>query len=153
MNKKNQKGYAILFTVVLVSVISLIAVGLSNTIYKQMLISSTAKDSQIAFFQSDMAVECAMYAETNNKLDDGEVFDCGIDKNDAPYLLSVTKTGDIFTLLPPQQVQNSSDPCFRITIEQTNNGNGIDTEVLASGYNTCNQSGLRAVERTIQIIY
>jgi hypothetical protein len=153
MNKKNQKGYAILFTVVLVSIISLIAVGLSNTIYKQLLISSGAKDSQLAFFQSDMATECALYMDFNLKLNNGTTFPCGIDKNNNSYTLSVNKTGNIFSLLPSEVIASSSDPCFSAYIEQSDIIGGIATRILANGYNICNKTGLRAVERTIETNY
>ena len=36
----DQHGYALLFTVILVSIISLISIGLSNTTYKQLMLAS-----------------------------------------------------------------------------------------------------------------
>src|SRR5574343_1489902 len=92
LNKNNQSGYAILFTVVIVSVISIIAIGLSNTAYKSMILSSVAKDSQTAFYQSDTATECALYADTNPDVLSGNNFKCGLDENDQTITLDITSS-------------------------------------------------------------
>ncbi|MDD3662859.1 MAG: hypothetical protein PHT84_03265 [Candidatus Pacebacteria bacterium] len=153
MKKKKQKGYSILFTVVLVSIISLIGIGLSNTTYKQLLISSGAKDSQSAFFQSDMATECALYADvgTDGAILSGFSFNCGIDEDGNPYNLQITKNSDDYNL--KANGVPISDPCFEINIQKTLTATSEDTDIFASGYNVCNKSGSRTVERTIEVNY
>ncbi len=64
--KRNNSGYAILFTVVIVGIISMITIGLSNAVYKQIMLSSVAKDSITAFYQADIASDCALYADKNS---------------------------------------------------------------------------------------
>ena len=58
---KQQSGFAMLFTILIVGLILSIAVGISNLTLRQTLLSSLAKDSGIAFYQADAAVECGMY--------------------------------------------------------------------------------------------
>lgn len=152
--KKNQKGYAILFTVVVVSAISVITVGLSNIAYKQLVLSSLAKDSQIAFYQADTAGDCALYADrvvsvvTPDILNNPGTWTC------SDYVLDVTPASDGsggYDLLP--QDPNSSSPCFRINVikDITSAPPLIKTKILAKGYNICNVSNLRTVEREIEI--
>jgi len=156
MKRKNQKGYAILFTVVIVSAISVITAGLTNAVYKQLVLSSLAKDSQSAFYQADTAGDCALYAdrvkgaeESPNLITDGGPFSCG------GLELTVVSTGLNYTISPSPTVQDSSDPCFMIDVTKdaiTIPGT-ITTTIKAKGYNFCDKSNLRTVEREIQIDY
>jgi len=54
-------GFAMLFTVLVVSIMLAIGLGISDITYKQTLLSSLANDSQLAFYQADSGVECGMY--------------------------------------------------------------------------------------------
>lgn len=170
---KNQKGYAILFTVVIVSAISVITAGLSNAAYKQLILSSLAKDSQTAFYEADTASDCALYADqveyngfllgdpiTNPSIfyDLNNTWNCGGTD------LTITATGgDLkngYILNPPLNVQNSNDPCFRIQVDKETvtdpddpTGTIVNTTVSAKGYNICNTNNSKTVEREIQIKY
>jgi len=161
LKNKNQKGYAILFTIIIVSAISVITAGLSNTAYKQLILSSLAKDSQTAFYQSDTATDCALYADRVEALNPtipesvitmGGGWICG-NAN-----LTVTPgVGGSYTILPNDE--DSPDPCFRINVIKEvigQDGEGIDiikTTIQARGYNICNVTNLRTVEREIEISY
>lgn len=112
---KKQKGYAILFTVVIVSAISVITAGLSNAAYKQLVLSSLAKDSQLAFYQADTAGDCALYADRVNPFNiitTGGPWSCGNSS-----LVVTPTTGGGYTIYPTDQ--NSTNPCFRIDVTKT----------------------------------
>lgn len=157
--KKNQKGYAILFTVVIISAISAIAAGLSNTAYKQLILSSLAKDSQTAFYQSDTATDCALYADIiyssmyPNIFKSAGFLDCGGFKLD----IVPNVDGVSYELAPPSTVINSTDPCFRISVMKTLISSvpidAYGTDIRAKGYNMCDISNPRVVEREIKINY
>ena len=155
MTTNNKNGYAIMFTVILVSIISLIGIGLSNTTYKQLLLSSGAKDSQTAFYMSDMATECALYVDNVLKVvNEGVItypaqFNCGIDNNGDNYELGYNFVNPVYTfeLLNP----SSDEPCFNFQIEKLDDG--ARTTITASGYNICDTSNSRTVERTIEVTY
>lgn len=159
LKTQRQKGYAILFAVILVSIISLISFGLSNTIYKQVMLSSGARDSQLAFYESDMAMDCALYIDNQtNDLTNGQAsFTCGIDKNEKPYTLNIgtatIQNQTVYNLKPDTLIANSIDPCFRINITKDNSANKTATIILANGYNICNENNNRTVERTIEVKY
>ena len=171
---KNQKGYAILFTVVIVSAISVITAGLSNAAYKQLILSSLAKDSQTAFYEADTASDCALYVDqveynrfllkdptTNPSIfyNLGDSWNCG-DVN-----LEITdpddNLGNGYSLNPPSDVQNSNEPCFRIQVDKETETDPddpggdpiINTTISAKGYNICNKNNSKTVEREIQIKY
>lgn len=59
--KNTQKGFVILFTVLVSSIILAIALGITNIALKEVLLAGSAKDAQYAFFSADTGAECALY--------------------------------------------------------------------------------------------
>lgn len=161
---KNQKGYAILFSIVLISALSIITAGLSNSAYKQLILSSLAKDSQTAFYQADTASDCAFYADLvkSNQADPeffktaGNIWSCGgYDLRVEP--VEGDPNGD-YSLLEPEELTLARTPCFNIIVNKETSvdpdGNTIVvTQMKARGYNICNKSNSRTVEREIEINY
>lgn len=151
---KDQKGYAILFTIVVVSAVSVITAGLTNATYKQLVLSSLAKDSQEAFYQSDSASDCALYADRVSALKDAlfitttHPWSCG----NLSLTITQTTTGG-YTIYP--QNLTSKDPCFRIDVlkDATTKPGFTLTTIKAKGYNICKTDNLRTVEREIEIKY
>lgn len=147
------KGYAILFSVVIVGIISLISFGLSDTAFKQVILSSLVKDSQTAFYKADTASECALYSYFNkggSEYLDGVTsvpplsFDCGTDKDGNSYTLNV-ETGILpfYTL----SFDNGNNSCFKISIGKSSN----TINIISDGYNICDSNSQRSVEREIKI--
>ena len=62
LNKEN--GVAMLFSILLTSVLLLIAIGITQISYKELLFSSEARDSNKAFTSADTGIECAMYMDS-----------------------------------------------------------------------------------------
>lgn len=159
-NKKNNKqdGYAILFTIVMVSVISIIAFGMSNTSYKQLILSSVARDSQVAFYEADTASECAIYADAVLGINPLTYtsWNCGVDLDGSNRIYSVQPLsggGEAdYTLVSTNPLESSSDPCQNIIVTKT----GVDpiiTNIKARGYNICNKNNKRTLERAIEVSY
>lgn len=154
---KKEEGYAILFTVVVVSAISVITAGLSNAVYKQLVLSSLAKDSQTAFYQSDTATDCALYADRIVREQDptfgtvDSAWSCGGDNDN---LLVSPLAGGGYSIYPIASVDGSTNPCFRIDVTKNNtNPSVLVTNISAKGYNICNKTNIRTVEREIKITY
>ncbi len=147
----NQNGYAILFSVIMISVISTITIGLLNSTYKQLILSSLARDSQTAFYESDIATECALYSDIvknrgEDPFIDGESWSCG------NFLLDVNLSSDGYVLNTTDP--ESTDPCFNIIVTKTDNGDGtLSTKTRSKGYNICDRSNKRTVEREIEMNY
>lgn len=150
--KKDNKGYAILFTVVVVGIISAITIGLTNAAYKQMMLSSVARDSTSAFYQADIATECAMYADNMDilsNIDSVSVpFTCGGTTMDYNHIVD----SPLYQLTPHNQ-SSVTGRCFLADVTKTEVGDLLKTKVEAYGYNICNKDNLRTVERKIEVNY
>ncbi len=69
MTKPNkQKGFALLMAVIVTSTLLLISFSLSDISFKELILSSAGRDSQIAFYAADSGVECAMFWDVRNPL-------------------------------------------------------------------------------------
>lgn len=59
--KNTQRGIALLFVILLTSVLLLVAIGISNVSYRELTFSIEAQDSDRAFFAADTGIECGLY--------------------------------------------------------------------------------------------
>lgn len=152
---KKEGGYAILFAVVVVGIISLITIGLSNAAYKQMVLSSVARDSTTAFYQADIAAECALYADNEYNMITGVNATCAgnpgipLAFNPPNPVSGVTN----YDLILPSGSDDSNKKCFRINVTKTESTTAISTKVQAFGYNICKKANSRTVERAIEVNY
>ncbi len=90
----NQKGVALLLTVVIMSVVMLIAVLISNIVITQLKLTGDINDSTAAIYAADAGVECQLYnirrgASLKCYTDGGQI----IMSNGAA--ISTTKTGTL----------------------------------------------------------
>ena len=151
------RGFAMLFTVLIVSLILTIAIGISNITFKQLLLSNLANDSQIAFYEADSAAECALYYDAHlNLFPSGTVpgaqsMVCG----GKTYILDdlVSSTNDLI-FIDSGSLPNR--PCGAIELDKTASSlspyPGVTGIIHGYGYNRCAQS-TRQVERAIEIRY
>ena len=164
--KKNKieknKGYAILFAVVIVSIISLLVAGLSNTTFKELILTSVARDSSTAFFQSDTATECALYAENglipSMTPSDPNSWTCGVDSSGQDITFNVgpdtnPNTNSGYQATPVSF--NNNLPCFEFQVHKPtiNKAGDPGTDIFAKGYNICNKTSPKTVEREIEVTY
>lgn len=56
-----QRGFALFIAVILSSVAAVVTLALTSLAYKSLILSSTARESQYAFYAADTALECALY--------------------------------------------------------------------------------------------
>jgi len=145
-NKYKDKGYAILFAIIIISAISAITAGLVTIAYKQLVLSSLASDSQIAFYQADKGTECALYLDrVLNYLDS---FETNFDWTCGEVPLYINPYDSIY-IIKPKSI-SISKPCFNVTIDKSLEST---TKITSEGYNLCPPNNIRALERTIEIIY
>ena len=151
--KYDQTGFAMLFTVLLVSLILTIALSISNITLKQTLLSSLAKDSQVAFYQADAGVECGMYQDAELKnyprgstvKDVPNQFYCG----DNLMAMDMKNSYDDYYVFY-EDVVDSGQPCYSIVIDKVFDPSL--SKVQARGYNRCSISP-RQVERALELTY
>lgn len=61
------RGVAILFAVLLTSVVLVISLSIFNITYKQLLLSSLARESRFAFYAQDIALDCIRHYLLDNE--------------------------------------------------------------------------------------
>ena len=56
----SQKGFVALFAVLLATVVLSISIGIANISYKEVVLSSAAREANSAFFAADSGAECLL---------------------------------------------------------------------------------------------
>lgn len=162
--KEPSKGFAMLFTVLIISLILSIAVGISNLTLRQTILSSLAKDSGIAFYQADAAVECGMFQDTQDNFPLGTTSPTDPTADPATHAKPTFKCNNIDMVIDtdvsttdnityiPQSLPQPNDPCFSIVFDKRARVFGGKSVVRGLGYSMCTQ-GPRQVQRLLQVSY
>ncbi len=144
----HSRGFALLVSIILTSVLLSVGLALLDITYKQIQLASTAKQSEVAFYSADSALECALYWDQQY--------------NSFSYsspAASVTCSGVSLSLTTSQsggtRTSTFTTSCIanaqaQVTVYKQSAGG---TSIYANGYNTCNTSDLRRVERGIKATY
>jgi len=140
-----QKGFVILFAVLISAIILLIGAGVLSISVKETLLSSAARESQFAINAADSGVECALYRAF-------------VTPNNACFNSGVIMTNDGFNLLTPSE---SIDSCANVLIYPTLNQQTGFTEVkiISRGFNICDNLAQpvtddpRLLERVYRVKY
>ncbi len=140
-------GFALLYTVVIISLLLTIAISISDTSLKQGVLSGLAKDSQIAFYQADAGAECALYYDValaafpfGGGTPPPGTMTCG-----SASIPLTSSTGSYFIY----ETTTGSAPCFSVRIDKSN---PAQTKIESRGHNICGASP-RQVERAIKVRY
>ncbi len=62
-----QRGFALLVAIVLSTVALSITLALTSLAFKSLLLASSARESQYAFYAADSALECALYFDSHSQ--------------------------------------------------------------------------------------
>lgn len=130
---KKNKGFVLLFAVMLSSIILAITLGIANIALKEVKFSISAKDANDAFFAADAGEEQALY--NDNKATPN------------PYPSGATTN---FVL---SGLGSSGQGCANVVVDKTT----ATTTITSSGYNVGNPGCLPAnpnsVERQLKVSY
>ena len=139
--------------VVIMGILLFITFAVINITMKASLFASSGRDSQYAFYAADAGLECALYWDTK--------FDSFATSTPAPNTITcATQTSSVggggdanptstfnFDL---NQGANAVPYCAIVTVTKNTNGS---TYIKSRGYNTCDTSNPRRVERGIEVDY
>lgn len=156
MIKNQPRGFTLLIAVVLTSVLLSVGLALLDISLKQVTLSSTARQSQYAFYAADSAMECALYWDQQMNV---FVYDFpGSQGNTALNVkcggldvsnYSVSQSGGIRTT-------KYSVPCagggLNAWVEVHKNQSGV-TNIYTNGYNVCSETDPRRIERGLKVFY
>jgi len=131
------KGFVLLFTILVSSIILLVALGISGISYRETILTSEANGGAEAFFAADTGAECGLYLAFTNI-------------NDATCL-NVKKIVNEDNSISLTQTDNFNiDDKYCVIITQP-----TDNSIESRGYNVnCdNIDNPRAVQRAIKVTY
>jgi hypothetical protein len=176
--KKSTAGFTLFIAVVVMNLLILVAFAIIDISLKEVLLSSSGRDSQFAFYAADSGVECALYWDSK----DSTVFarpgeTAGIqhrtpvcnaasnwDTPTPPYLTNPTSdttyaTSTFKVIFYPDEgnYAGSFRYCAKVDVVKKNsptaeNPNNIHVSINSYGYNTCSDI-LRRIERAIKVEY
>ncbi len=171
--QRGERGVALLFTVLLTSMLLLVALGISNIMFKELIFSAEARDSDKAFFAADTGIECALFLDksgpdyatgvfidpsmavtTGGRSCRGRAYEAGTASMSGP-----TGTTQMFQFIIPVGNQ-----CAQVIAEKDFVSGGVHyTRFQSIGYNvpapttgtTCltGASNVRVVSRAIEVKY
>lgn len=139
------KGFLLILSLVIISIILSIGLGVFFIIIREFQLASYGRDSQIAFHAADSGIECAMYWDIKQN-----AFDLDVDEgsniitcNEQNFSVGGAPDGiDEFDL----NLGNNS--CVHIEVDKI-----VNTIIEARGYMPCDAGSTRKVERGIRMTY
>ena len=159
-NKNRDRGVALLFVILLTSVLLLVAIGISNISYRETTFSLEAQDSDLAFFAADTGIECGLYLD-NRGVFSGTGLGDHTCAGAAPLIIDTAPTFQFVLPLGPKQ-------CALVNVNKAYDGDGTGadnyTYIQSVGYNVkandtdhtvcvSGTPGLRTVTRGLSLQY
>ena len=145
-------GFALLFSVILSSILLAISIGVANIALKQVNFSTSAKDTNDAFFAADTGIECALRHDRSDATENAFVGTASMNCAGSAITLSGASPSWSFVVYG----LGSSGQSF-VTVSVVKNLGAGTTTIVSKGYNignaSCNSSNANRVEREIQTTY
>lgn len=169
IQKLNNKGYTLLFAVLVSSIVLSIGISILTISKKEYLLASSARESTSAFYAADSGLECAEYF--NYGISNGDQFSTSTKENVGNSKVicngsypEVSLNGDTFSF--EYGMGNNSKACAKVTVRKYRGplSSASPTEVpkttiISKGYNigwngtTCDEASSRRVERALNLTY
>ncbi len=154
-----KKGFVILFAVLLSSIVLLITLGIASIASNELILSSSAREAQYAFFAADTGAECALYWDKQGLFADPNTpakVTSGVCDGITVTPLPVFGSG--FSYVLNDLDLNSVKQCAMVTIDKDSPPNSVPsgTKIESKGYNVpCQAIGTssRAIERVVRLTY
>jgi Tfp pilus assembly protein PilX len=152
------RGFTLLIALILTSVVLAVGVALIDIAVKQLALASSAKNSRVAFYNADAALECALYYDQQeHAFYYGETqnipISCnGVALSSFPALSDYTETqnGSARTTTYAVPCADGSGITANVTIIKQPSGT---SDIYANGYNTCSASSATRIERGLKVHY
>ncbi len=157
--KKNNKGFVILFAVTISAVLLAIALGVSNIAFKEVKFSTSARDTNDAFFAADTGIECALFYDKPPSYFPitGPATSITCASNTVIPTFSGTPNVDVLYSFFITGLGNTNASCVKVSVSKIKSGSNILTTAIAKGYNigdaSCNSTNLDRIEREIKTTY
>lgn len=152
-NLQPKKGFAMLFSVLISSLLVAIGLSIFSLTLKELTISTSARESQVAFYAANSGMDCAIYWNFQDKFVESggavspEVI-CGASSSVTDDGLAGGSTGFKFYITNNMDgTANINGPCVDVVVTKSTELDGsLKTVIESRGKNICGPSG-RKVER------
>ena len=174
-NTKNNRGYTLLFAVLVSSTVLSIGISILTISKKEFLLSSSARESTTAFYTADSGIECALYQDDtlgvfSKTAQPSSILPISCMGNSSiPVNVNISGYTSTYNFDVKMQ-DNGSSACSSVTVavnthwkvdSQVPGGFDAQTVVTSKGYNlgwnstskTCSDASPRRVERAIVYTY
>lgn len=148
---RNNKGFTAAIAAVIGSVVLAIGLALLSITLKEILLSSTIRNSTRAFFSADSGVECALYLDGRRRFATSTASDISTD----PIYCMGTNIIDVWSVEATGSSAETTfsidnqDVCATVVVSKDSS----DTVIESRGYNTCDIGNARRVERGLRAQY
>jgi len=164
-----QKGFTIFVAIMVTGTLTLIAMGIIALVVRQSTIATSARASQAAFYAADTGAECAIYWDAVGQAGvsafattSSITIQCNHDSAANPNNSAQRNLSNQFII-----GHNTSNPgyavstfgpihfypnqyCAQVTVYKYDNNT---TQIESKGYNTCDTTDPRRVERAVKVNY
>ncbi len=147
-------GFTLLIAVLISSVLLALGYAIYNIVAKNVVLSSSGRESQFAFYAADTGIECVLHWDAKHDAFSSSSpltqISCGSASSTLtrvldPVLQTYTTT---FSFSVDGPITN---PCVDATVVKQENPTRTTVESL--GYNTCVTTNPRRIERAIRVNY
>jgi Tfp pilus assembly protein PilE len=144
-NAPQHRGFTLLISVILSSVILSVGLALADVAYKQVVLASTARQSQYAFYAADSALECALYWDQKQ-----DEFDYTSEPSSGTITCENSSINFTTSTSGSSRTTTFSIPCAsggsqsNVVVYKQATG---ATSIYANGFNDCNASDPQRIER------
>jgi len=160
MIHSSQRGFTLLIAIILSTVALVMGLALADAAYKQVVLSSSAKQSQVAFYAADSALECALYYDQQFvAFAPGGSYPQGNIRCESRQVTNFVQS----SYSGGSRLTTFTVPCAgggvsaSVSIYKQGSGtcgsNGATSCLYATGYNTCNASDPNRFERGLKVLY
>lgn len=156
------RGFTLLLAVLISGILLALGFALYNIASKELILSSTGRDSQFAFYAADAGVECALYWDlkrnafgTTAPLTTAVTCGAGtVPPGDGTAVITRTHDGvantDTYSFSYSLGA-NAVDPCATVVL--TRQYDPTRTTIRSDGFNTCVTTDPRRLQRSIRTTY
>jgi hypothetical protein len=143
-----KKGFTLFIAMIVMATLLLVSSTIAALAVRGSFIYSTARESQKAFYAADSGMECALFWDVKSPsglsaFATSTVTDITCNNN-APYPVGGTDQSEFEISLTPSPL------CAKVIVTKLANGSTI---IESSGYNTCDSSSPRRVQRSVRATY
>jgi len=157
---QSNKGYTLLFAVLVSSLVLSVGISILNVNRKEFLLASSARESTSAFYAADSGLECAAYYD---------LVEASFAINSYPTVVScagntpqLSDAGSLYsndgtTVTSIFDIKLTETSCATITVKKSNTETSIQSRGYNIGWNEsvkkCNLASPRRVERALYYTY